>query len=440
MKNLPILHTASGAHALNIGLANSFLSRLNGLMFRKPLASDRGLLITRCPSVHTAFMRAAIDVVYLNKAGFVTRCVAHLKPWRASVSTGKDAQAKPIPKAAHTLELAAGSIQQLNIQPGDRLEHTFFNPTPPIASAAVPSTQRGSAMIEFIVVGPVLMLMGMAILQYSTLFFAKNQINHATFMAARVGAMTNVSMDKIQEAYITALVPLYGGGLNTAELAASRARAAADVASYANIELLNPTQESFVDWNDAALQASVGGGRRVIPYGGQATKDPSVIGASSGQSIQDANLIKLRITHGYEPKVPFMRSIYTTYLKNLDPGTDPIKTQMINDGRIPVVSHITLQMLSDAIEPGKTVSSPGPGNDGTPTDPGDPPTAPRDPPKCVGISCVCNPATDPNGCRPSGCQQGDASCDPGCGTNFCCLLNQQQNASNPRNLPSIPNL
>ena len=104
MKNLPILHTASGAHALNIGLANSFLSRLNGLMFRKPLASDRGLLITRCPSVHTAFMRAAIDVVYLNKAGFVTRCVAHLKPWRASVSTGKDAQAKPIPKAAHTLE------------------------------------------------------------------------------------------------------------------------------------------------------------------------------------------------------------------------------------------------------------------------------------------------------------------------------------------------
>lgn len=33
--------------------------------------------------------------------------------------------------------------------------------------------------------------------------------------------------------------------------------------------------------------------------------------AASGQRIQDANLIKLRITHGYEPKIPLIRTIYT---------------------------------------------------------------------------------------------------------------------------------
>lgn len=424
MSNLPTLHTASGPQPLDIGLANSFFARLAGRMFKKPFAPDQGLLITRCPSVHTAFMRGAIDVVYLDTLGHVTRCVAHLKPWRASLSAGKDAQANRIAPAAHTLELAAGSIQRLNIRAGDRLDHAFFPSVLPLANAAAPPAQRGSAMIEFIVVGPVLMLLGMAILQYSTLFFAKNQINYATFMAARVGALTGANQAEIQTAFVTALVPLYGGGLNSAELAASRIRADTDVASFTRIELLNPTKESFDDWEDAALSASIGGGKRVIPNGGQAYKDPNDIRVASGQSIQDANLIKLRITHGYVPKVPFMRAIYLQYLTNLDPKTDPFYTTLVSTGRIPVVSHVTLQMQSDALEPGNPVSSPGPGNKGEPTDPGIPPPPPRDPPKCAGISCVCDPQTDVNGCLPTGCARGDATCDPGCGTNYCCLLKQ----------------
>ena len=307
--------------------------------------------------------------------------------------------------------------------------------------------QRGSAMIEFAVVGPVIMLLGLAMLQYSLLFFAKNQINYATFMAARAGSMTGASQSEIQTAYTKALIPMYGGGQSSAELAAAYAKAGADVAGHTRIELLNPTKESFDDWNDPRLQNTIGNGKRVIPNGGQAYKDPNNIGAASGQSIQDANLIKLRITHGYEPKIPLIHSIYTLYLKWLDTHSDAFNTAQINAGRIPVVSHVTLQMQSDAIEPGNPVSLPGPGNNGQPTDPGDPPVVTSAPPDCLTIGCTvgntpvvppCNTSTDANGCRPSGCQQGDSSCDPGCGNDYCCLQRQQQASSAPtNNLPSI---
>ncbi|MDP2197899.1 MAG: pilus assembly protein, partial [Sulfurimicrobium sp.] len=251
-----------------------------------------------------------------------------------------------------------------------------------------PDKQHGSAMIEFTVVGPIIMLLGLAMLQYSLLFFAKNQINYAGFMAARAGSMSHAGESEIREAYAKALIPLYGGGQNSAELATAYGKAGTDVAGHARIELLNPTRESFDDWNDPYLQNTVGNGKRVIPNGGQAYKNPDTIGAASGQSIQDANLLKLRITHGYEPKIPVIRTIYTRYLQWLDTGEDAYYSQQVNAGRIPIVGHVTVQMQSDAIEPGNPVSIPGPGNNGSPTDPGEPPAVTTPPPDCLTIGCT----------------------------------------------------
>lgn len=119
---LPHLHTSSGKHPLNIQLANNFFSRFRGLMLRKALQPDQGLLITRCPSVHSLFMRCAIDVVYLDKNGIVTRCAPQLKPWRAS--TGRSQLTGHT--TAHALELRDGSIQHLNIETGNQLYHPMF--------------------------------------------------------------------------------------------------------------------------------------------------------------------------------------------------------------------------------------------------------------------------------------------------------------------------
>ena len=106
------LHTASGAHPLFLRIANRFTTRLRGLMLTPPLAHDEGLLLTRCGSVHSAFMRQDIDVIYLDHSNTVVRCVPALKPWRASMAWG----------AAQVLELAEGSVIRYQLAPGDRLQ------------------------------------------------------------------------------------------------------------------------------------------------------------------------------------------------------------------------------------------------------------------------------------------------------------------------------
>lgn len=85
--------------------------RLRGLLGRKPLEPDEGLLIDPCGSVHTMFMRYPIDIVYLSRDYVVTRVVHALRPWRASVD----------PSAAMTLELGAGGARHAALEAGTAL-------------------------------------------------------------------------------------------------------------------------------------------------------------------------------------------------------------------------------------------------------------------------------------------------------------------------------
>lgn len=254
--------------------------------------------------------------------------------------------------------------------------------------------QCGAAMVEFVIIGPIITTLGLAVLQYSLMFFAKGQINHATFMAARAGSVAHANIDSIKTAYKKALIPLYGGGQTTEELATSYAKVVADLEpNTLRIEVLNPTKESFDDYaTDATLNSQYNA--RAIPNSGLALKSNlDTIGANSGQTLQDANLLKLRITHGYEPKVWLMGVIYKKYLQWLDTGQDNFKSQLIDNGRIPMVAHVTIEMQSDAIEQNDNngtslfASNPGHGNDGNPTDPGDPPLTDNPPPRCLTMGC-----------------------------------------------------
>lgn len=393
--DMPHLLTAGGELRLDLRVADGFFSRLRGLMFSAPLPEDAGLLILDCASVHCAFMRQAIDVLYLDREGIVAKCVPGLRPWRASIgNAGSDADGRPLRKVRHTLELAAGSIARAGIRPGDRLVHPALEPA--LAESAFTfgrygsgPRQRGASLVEFAVVGPILTLIGLTLVQYGMLFFAKSQINHASFLAARAGSTGNASLEAVRKSYGVALAPLYGGGQSPGELAQAQAAAAADVAAFTRIELLNPTRESFDDWHSSALQARLNESRRVIPNGhqdlprdgGGNNRSQTGVGAGSGQTIQDANLLKLRVTHGYEMRVPVVAGIYRAYLNWMDPKTDAFHTRLIADGRVPVVTSVTLEMQSDAIE-GETISVPGQGNGGQPQDPGPNPPVQGEPPAC----------------------------------------------------------
>ena len=417
---------------MRIGIASTFFERLRGLLFRRPLHRNEGLLITHCSSIHMFGMRYGIDVVWLDRKGCILKCTAGLKPWRASACKG----------AWSALELAEGTVARLDLRPGMLMppfgpfkkmrkstEHATDENTPASEESAGNDVQAqvlrsrrqaGASMTEFIVVAPALLLIGLGIVHYGLLFFAKNNINYAAFEAARAGAMANANIDTVVTAYKKALIPLYGGGTTQQELEDAYGRVKDDLTSDTlKVELLNPTKESFDDWNAKGLQddKDVGNGKRVIPVlmqnfpkaleNLQMTRDPKSIGPASGQTLSDASLIKVRIIHGYKPQVPLIGKMLA-YLGGYN-EQDSFKKKLYDAGRIPLVTHVTLQMQSNAIE-STNVSSPGKGNEGHPVNP-DPEdgggtsgggSSTTSTPPCTGAFCskettpLCDPTKDPN--------------------------------------------
>ena len=93
-------------------VADNFFLRLKGLMFDRSLPEVSALIFYRAPSIHTFFMRFAIDLVFLNKSMKVIRIVEALKPWRMILCPG----------AYVTIELPAHKSSQISLQTGDNLE------------------------------------------------------------------------------------------------------------------------------------------------------------------------------------------------------------------------------------------------------------------------------------------------------------------------------
>jgi len=93
-------------------LAATPLARMRGLLGRASLDAREGVLLRPAGAVHTAFMRFAIDVVFVDRDLVVRRVVSDLPPWRTASAR----------RARAALELAAGEAVRRGIEPGDRLE------------------------------------------------------------------------------------------------------------------------------------------------------------------------------------------------------------------------------------------------------------------------------------------------------------------------------
>jgi uncharacterized membrane protein (UPF0127 family)/CheY-like chemotaxis protein len=92
-------------------IADRPFSRMRGLVGQRSLEEGHGLLLQPAPSVHTAFMRFSIDVVFLDRDLTVLKLVQHLRPWRVASAS----------RARNTLELATGEIDRRGIAVGEQL-------------------------------------------------------------------------------------------------------------------------------------------------------------------------------------------------------------------------------------------------------------------------------------------------------------------------------
>ena len=95
-----------------IGIANTWLTRLRGMLGRPAPRPGDGLLLTPCSSVHMYGMRYPLDVVFLDAGGAVVALYPSLQPG-SRTSWHRD--------AAHALELPSGTLTRSEIVIGDVL-------------------------------------------------------------------------------------------------------------------------------------------------------------------------------------------------------------------------------------------------------------------------------------------------------------------------------
>jgi uncharacterized membrane protein (UPF0127 family) len=98
--------------AEDVRVADGIWSRFWGLMGRRNLPEGGGLLLRPSSSIHTAFMRFPIDVVFVDRELRVVKVVPEMRPFRVAIAFG----------GAHSaLELNAGAAAKARVETDDQL-------------------------------------------------------------------------------------------------------------------------------------------------------------------------------------------------------------------------------------------------------------------------------------------------------------------------------
>jgi uncharacterized membrane protein (UPF0127 family) len=98
--------------ARQVRLAKTLWARSRGLLGRKGLEPDEGLLIDPCSGIHTFGMAFPIDAAFLTREGTVVHLIHGMVPWRIS---------RYLFRARSVLELPAGTLGRTGTEVGDRL-------------------------------------------------------------------------------------------------------------------------------------------------------------------------------------------------------------------------------------------------------------------------------------------------------------------------------
>jgi len=118
-----VIVTASGERNFAIEVADTPEKRQRGLMFRRSMADDHGMLFVFEQSGPLGFWMKntpmALDLLFIGEDGRI-RAVASGKPFST------DSIAPPV-DAQFVLELKAGTAQKAGIAIGDRLRHPLID-------------------------------------------------------------------------------------------------------------------------------------------------------------------------------------------------------------------------------------------------------------------------------------------------------------------------
>lgn len=249
----------------------------------------------------------------------------------------------------------------------------------------------GQASTEFLLAFPVVVLMVFGIIQLGLLYQGRATLNHATLQAARAGALHNGNLGAMRNALARGLAPLFAGSADTAGYAEALTQATIETAAASNmtkIEILNPTSAVFDDFGRPRIDGVSGD---ELPNDTLAYRK-STAGASSNLSIQDANLLHIRVTYCYRLIVPVIdRMLHAATNGSLSEatgmsnpfgiGSKPLVAKCTNPLLLGLRIHVRSEAIVRMQSPFYKVNVGGAGVPGSPSDPADPgvPPDPSDP-------------------------------------------------------------
>jgi uncharacterized protein len=119
------IETSTGLHAFQIEVADNDATREHGLMDRRYMPSDHGMLFEFEHNAPVAFWMKntyiPLDMIFISPSGVVTHIATNAEPLSERV----------IPSGGPSLgvlELNGGMAASIGIKVGDKVRHPFFKP------------------------------------------------------------------------------------------------------------------------------------------------------------------------------------------------------------------------------------------------------------------------------------------------------------------------
>jgi len=121
------IETAGGRHDFTVELATTQAQRQQGLMYRRKMARDAGMLFdygrTQPAAMWMKNTFIPLDMLFIDEDGRIVRVAQRTVPHSlVVVSSGEPVRA--------VLELNGGSAARFGIKPGDHVRHAIFGTAP----------------------------------------------------------------------------------------------------------------------------------------------------------------------------------------------------------------------------------------------------------------------------------------------------------------------
>ena len=123
-----VIETSDGtAHSFEVELAVEPEQQAQGLMYRRRMAADAGMLFVYDPVrpvsmwMHNTYI--PLDMLFVQANGKISKIVERTVPLsQATITSDRPVRA--------VLELNGGTAARLDLKPGDRVVHALIGPTP----------------------------------------------------------------------------------------------------------------------------------------------------------------------------------------------------------------------------------------------------------------------------------------------------------------------